>query len=61
MLVVKQSLCLECGGCVPLCPEEALLLSFDKVEVDQRECTDCRICVIFCPVEALEVIDGTAV
>ncbi len=61
MLNVDNSLCLECGGCVPLCPEEALFLSFDHLEVDSDLCIMCGICVNFCPVGAIEENDAVAV
>ncbi|HDL03371.1 MAG: ferredoxin [Candidatus Zixiibacteriota bacterium] len=54
MLVVNESLCLECGGCVPLCPEDALFLSFNCLECNTDLCTLCRICIQFCPVGAIE-------
>nr|MBN2276699.1 4Fe-4S binding protein [candidate division Zixibacteria bacterium] len=53
MVVIFQSLCLECGGCVPLCPEGALFLSFEKIECDQDLCTMCRVCIEFCPTGAI--------
>ncbi|MBN2226437.1 MAG: 4Fe-4S binding protein [candidate division Zixibacteria bacterium] len=53
MLVINQETCLECGGCVALCPEEALFLSFNRLECNQDVCTMCLICISFCPVGAL--------
>jgi len=57
-LIVNSSECLECGGCIPLCPEEALFLSFDILEIDLDLCTLCRICLNFCPIGALEDSDA---
>ncbi|UCD18532.1 MAG: 4Fe-4S binding protein [Candidatus Zixiibacteriota bacterium] len=53
MLEIDQDACLDCGGCVPLCPEEALFLSFNRLECDHNACTMCLICIQFCPVGAL--------
>jgi len=61
MLIVDPGLCLECGGCVPLCPEEALFLSFDRLEVDIDLCTLCNICIDFCPVGAIGETDAVGV
>jgi ferredoxin len=61
MLNVDNDLCLECGGCVPLCPEEALFLSFDHLEIDAELCTLCGICEYFCPVGALGERDAVSV
>jgi len=55
MLVIDYHLCLQCGGCVPLCPIDALFLSFERLECNQQLCTLCGICIMFCPNEALEV------
>lgn len=61
MLKVTGNHCLECGGCVPLCPEEALFLSFERLEVDHDLCIMCGICVNFCPVGAIEESDAVEV
>lgn len=55
MLAVDNDVCLECGGCIALCPEEALFLLFTRLECIYELCTLCDICCQFCPVEALEV------
>ena len=61
MLKINNSICLECAGCVPLCPEEALFLSFVNLEVDMDLCILCSICVDFCPVGAIEEKNAVAV
>ncbi len=57
-LIVALPICLECGGCVTLCPEEALFLSFNSLEVDSDLCTMCGICLNFCPVGAIGESDA---
>ena len=45
--------CIRCGGCVAVCPFQALeLVNFP--EVDGR-CTGCKICEAACPVRAIRV------
>jgi len=61
MLEIERSLCLECGGCVPICPVDALFLSFDHIMVDHDLCIMCGICVNFCPVGAIEESDAVKV
>jgi ferredoxin len=58
MLQINQSYCLEGGGCVALCPEEALFLSFENLECIYDLCTLCGICIQFCPVGALREKDA---
>ncbi|MDD3492787.1 MAG: 4Fe-4S binding protein [Candidatus Thermoplasmatota archaeon] len=53
MVVVNHYQCLHCGGCVGLCPVNALTLYELHLEVSEA-CTECGICVKFCPVGALE-------
>ncbi|MCK5333207.1 MAG: 4Fe-4S binding protein [Candidatus Aenigmarchaeota archaeon] len=47
--------CLACGGCVSVCPQNALTLSNLVVECDPKKCTNCKVCVKFCPVGALKI------
>jgi ferredoxin len=61
MLEIYADKCLQCGGCVSLCPVEALFLSFDHLECDLGLCTLCEICVNFCPVGALDIKNEVAV
>ena len=51
---VDRSKCLYCGGCVGLCPVNAIELCETILNVDGDKCTKCGICIKFCPVNALE-------
>lgn len=51
MISIDAERCCECGGCVGVCPFDALYLE-SSLRVTQ-DCTDCMFCVEFCPVEAL--------
>jgi ferredoxin len=45
--------CCYCGGCVGVCPTDAIRLEEIRIEVDSKKCTNCGICEKFCPVGAL--------
>jgi Fe-S-cluster-containing hydrogenase component 2 len=53
MLTVDRHICLDCTGCVGICPEMALYFDLDGLDVDDGLCTACGLCVEFCPVLAL--------
>jgi ferredoxin len=50
---VNKSKCLYCGGCVGICPVQALELKETVLQVDEKKCTKCLLCVKFCPVGAI--------
>lgn len=51
--VVDREVCLACGGCVSVCPEDAITLVADKAVVDNKKCIGCGVCVKTCPVAAI--------
>jgi len=53
MVTVDQNRCLHCGGCVGLCPADAVTMYELRLEISDA-CTECSICVRFCPVGALK-------
>ena len=53
MVKVNKQKCMYCGGCVSLCPADALTLE-ETYLVISEECIECGICITFCPVGALE-------
>ena len=53
MVRVVRDKCCYCGGCVGLCPVDAITLYETHLEIGDA-CIDCGICVKFCPVVALE-------
>ncbi|MFH1432626.1 MAG: 4Fe-4S binding protein [archaeon] len=55
VLNVNKSRCLSCGGCVSICPKDALTLKDMMIIVDKNQCTECATCTIFCPVGALRL------
>ncbi|MCJ7579830.1 MAG: geranylgeranyl reductase family protein [Candidatus Aminicenantes bacterium] len=52
---IDREKCCYCGGCVGVCPEDALVLKDTELKIDREKCTLCRICIQFCPVEAIEI------
>ena len=44
---------MDCGGCVGVCPHDALELLGGYITVLDT-CTECNLCVQLCPVDALE-------
>lgn len=53
MIVFRSELCAYCGGCVSLCPSDALELAETWLVIDHERCTDCGLCVGACPTGAL--------
>ncbi len=53
MVVVDPERCAYCGGCVGVCPVEALTLAETRLLVNE-ECIECGDCVEACPVGALQ-------
>ena len=47
--------CLACGTCVRVCPEDALTLSPEGVNIDRTRCSMDQLCSRACPAEALTV------
>lgn len=56
--VVKkdETICIDCGACVSLCPVNAITLEDDwTVEVKDKECIGCKLCSYSCPTKAIKV------
>ncbi len=50
---INHDKCMYCGGCVGVCPMNALTLQETKLTVSKK-CNECGICMQFCPVGALQ-------
>jgi len=50
---VNHSRCMYCGGCVGVCPQDAMELREIILQIDPVKCNNCGICFKFCPVGAL--------
>ena len=53
MVIIDHTRCAYCGGCVSVCPMEALTLAETRLVVNDS-CVDCGDCVLACPVGALQ-------
>lgn len=54
-LVWHGGRCLNDGGCVAACPQEALAAGPDGIVIDRDRCAACGRCVAHCPASALEM------
>ncbi|HID25845.1 MAG TPA: 4Fe-4S dicluster domain-containing protein [Thermoplasmata archaeon] len=52
---VDSQECLACGGCISVCPEDAITMISTKAVVDKKQCIGCGICVETCPVGAIDL------
>jgi ferredoxin len=50
---VDKEKCLACGGCISICPQDALYWCGDKASVDEENCSSCALCIRICPVGAI--------
>ena len=46
--------CIYCGGCVSVCPVNALTLKENRIECDDSKCINCGACIKFCPPGAMK-------
>ncbi len=60
MVIVDSTRCCYCGGCVSVCPVDALTLAETRLQVN-ASCIDCGECVHACPVGALQLQTETRV
>ena len=51
--LVRKERCLACGGCISVCPQDAILMVTGKASIDKDHCNSCSICVKTCPVGAI--------
>jgi NAD-dependent dihydropyrimidine dehydrogenase PreA subunit len=50
---VEQRTCIDCAGCVSICPTRALDMIGLDLTCEDAACIGCDLCVRFCPVSAL--------
>ena len=54
-LVHDREKCLECAGCVGVCPFGALDMFGLDLQIDAEKCKRCGLCTRACPVGALKL------
>lgn len=57
--VIDQKLCIQCGGCVEVCPNDIFGMHNRKVYLKEDNCKNCTFdneCMKICPTNAIEVI-----
>ena len=52
-MIIDRDTCIGCGGCVGMCPANAIALDDDKAVIDQDKCVKCGQCKDACPVSAI--------
>ncbi|MEF8848514.1 MAG: 4Fe-4S binding protein, partial [Candidatus Thermoplasmatota archaeon] len=50
---VDKEKCLACGGCISVCPQDAISWMGNKAFVNPEKCIDCKICIDACPIGAI--------
>ena len=50
---VDEEKCLACGGCIAVCPEDAVSMYGGRALVIVERCISCAICIRTCPVGAI--------
>ncbi len=50
---VDKKKCLACGGCISVCPQDAITWIGNKAEVNPEKCISCSICIKTCPIGAI--------
>lgn len=52
---IDDAVCIGCGRCVKVCPQQALNLVDGKSHVDISKCIGCFECITVCPVKAISI------
>ena len=58
---IDQRTCIDCAGCVSICPTRALDMRLLDLFCADDDCIGCDLCVRFCPVGALALEPRVAV
>ena len=52
---IAAATCIQCAGCVAVCPTQALDMYGLELHCDDARCIGCDFCGRFCPVAALRL------
>ena len=50
----NQKSCVNCHHCMEICPQKAVILKKNHIQIDHTLCNGCKECVLECPGKALE-------
>jgi ferredoxin len=50
---IDRKKCLACGGCISVCPQDAISWYANKALVNPDKCISCAICIRTCPIGAI--------
>jgi ferredoxin len=51
--LVERNKCLACGGCISVCPQDAISMISNTAVVNKNKCISCKICITTCPIGAI--------
>ena len=54
-IIYTESLCIHCGSCQLVCPNQAIKILKNKLKIVRKNCIGCGICANACPTNALKV------
>ena len=54
-LMYSQVKCIQCGTCVTVCAQKALMLDHDGIVIEKVRCNLCGRCTDVCPAKAIEL------
>jgi len=58
-LQLREELCIGCGRCLEVCPQQVFVLPAKKAAIIDRDaCMECGACQKNCPVAAISVAAG---
>ncbi len=55
-IMIRADKCLDCGKCLPVCPEQIALPASAGGFIDRDLCRGCGLCVEACPVQARALV-----
>ncbi|MDM8128078.1 glycyl-radical enzyme activating protein [Paraclostridium benzoelyticum] len=58
-VLYNEEKCLKCGNCIEKCPNEAIYIGLDVIELKKEKCTYCETCIDFCLNNAREIVGKT--
>ncbi len=51
---VIEERCLACGGCIAICPTDAIKMSTSVIIINVEECISCGLCIKYCAFGAIK-------